>query len=169
MKDFFFDVTRTSVMTTEGRVDLPMFFFDSSARLLNFFVDYDRTLPMLDKTGLEPVRFLKDSLGFAHLSTITGLDKNDVFEVLYHFANEYLSLSVRITTPRNEPVIPSICEVIPGAILYERELQDMFGIVVENIPDPRPLVLPDDWEQGVYPLRKDWTFERPEEVIPGGE
>jgi Ni,Fe-hydrogenase III component G len=44
----------------------------------------------------------------------------------------------------------------------------MFGITVENIPDPRRLVLPDDWPDGQYPLRKDWSFERPEEIIPGG-
>jgi Ni,Fe-hydrogenase III component G len=59
--------------------------------------------------------------------------------------------------------------VIPGAILYERELQDMFGIVVEGLPDPRPLLLCDDWPAGEHPLRKDWKFERPEEKIPGGE
>jgi membrane-bound hydrogenase subunit beta len=117
---------------------------------------------------LSVIQFLKE-IGYTHLSTISGVDKGEVFEVLYHFANEYSSLTVRTQTPRVEPKVPSISEVIPGAILYERELQDMFGIVVENIPDPRPLVLPDDWEQGVYPLRKDWTFERPEEVIPGGE
>jgi NADH:ubiquinone oxidoreductase subunit C len=46
---------------------------------------------------------------------------------------------------------------------------DMFGMTVDHIPDPRPLVLPDDWPAGNYPLRKDWKFERPEEVIPGGK
>ena len=59
--------------------------------------------------------------------------------------------------------------MIPGAILYERELQDMFGLVVENIPDPRPLLLADDWPAGEYPLRKDWQFNRPAEIIPGGK
>ena len=59
--------------------------------------------------------------------------------------------------------------VIPGAVLYEREIQEMFGIVVEGIPDGRRLNLPDDWPDGVFPLRKDWTHVRPEEVIPGGK
>jgi hypothetical protein len=67
MKDYFFDVPRHNVMTTEGPVGLPMLFYDSSARLLNFFVDYERTLPIVEKTGLEPVRFLKDK-AFANLS-----------------------------------------------------------------------------------------------------
>jgi len=60
MKDYFFDVPRTSVMTTQGRVDLPMFFYDMSVRMINFLVDYERTLPMLEGTGLVPVRIFRD-------------------------------------------------------------------------------------------------------------
>ncbi len=102
------------------------------------------------------------------VSTITGLDRGDRFEVLYHLTGASAALSVRIFTPREAPRIPSICAIVPGAILYERELQDMFGLVVEGIPDPRPLLLPDGWPAGAFPLRKDWTFERAPEVIPGG-
>lgn len=112
---------------------------------------------------------LKDSLGFTYLATISGVDLGENFEIIYHLANEYTNLNVRTRIPRANPHVASICGVIPGAILYERELQDMFGIVVDNIPDPRRLVLPDDWPEGQYPLRKDWTFVRPEEKIPGGK
>ena len=45
----------------------------------------------------------------------------------------------------------------------------MFGIAVDNLPDPRPMLMPDDWPAGNFPLRKDWKFDRPAEVIPGGE
>jgi len=113
--------------------------------------------------------YLKEQFGFTHLGTISGNDLGEEFEVVYHLSNSVTSVNVRILTPRSSPRIPSICAVIPGAILYERELQDMFGLVVENIPDPRPLLLADDWPAGEYPLRKDWKFERPAEVIPGGE
>ncbi|MGB9006057.1 MAG: NADH-quinone oxidoreductase subunit C, partial [Candidatus Aminicenantales bacterium] len=74
-----------------------------------------------------------------------------------------------VLADQTRPHLPSICSVIPGAVFYERELQDMFGIVVDNIPDPRRLVLPDDWPEQNFPLRKDWKFERPPEVIPGGK
>ena len=57
MKDFFFEVPRTSVMTTEGRVDLPMFFYDISTRFLNYFVDFERASRVLAGTGVKPVRF----------------------------------------------------------------------------------------------------------------
>ena len=41
---------------------------------------------------------------------------------------------------------------------FERELSEMFGVTVVGIPNPERLYLPDDWPEGVYPLRKD--FER---------
>lgn len=118
---------------------------------------------------LETLRFLKEKLGFSHLAAITGVDLGENFEVLYHVANSDVMVTVRVLAPRAEPRIPTVTPVIPGAILYERELQDMFGLVVEDIPDPRPLLLPDDWPQGQYPLRKDWKHVRAAEVIPGGE
>jgi len=128
-----------------------------------------RIFVKIDRANLlEGLRLLKENLGFSHLSTITGLDRGDDFEMLYHLANEYVSLTVRTLAPRTDPEVPSVCEVIPGAVLYEREIQDMFGVVMKNIPDPRPLLLPDGWPADQHPLRKDWKFERPPEVIPGG-
>jgi Ni,Fe-hydrogenase III component G len=118
---------------------------------------------------VQAVTLLRDKYDCAYLATITGLDKGDVFEFLYHFASPAANINLRTECPRSEPRIASICAVIPGAVLYERELQEMFGVTVEGIPDPRRLNLPDDWPDGQFPLRKDWKHVRPEEVIPGGK
>jgi len=124
----------------------------------------------VDHKDLVPaVEVLKNSLGYAYLATISGLDNGENFEIIYHFGKPSSQLNLRILIPKAHPHVESICAVIPGAILYERELQDMFGLVVDRIPDPRRLVLPDDWPEGNYPLRKDWKFERPAEKIPGGK
>jgi Ni,Fe-hydrogenase III component G len=112
---------------------------------------------------------LRDRYGAGHLSTISGVDLGETFEILYHFASPAAVITVRTAVPRGAACLPSLCGVIPGAVLYERELQDMFGIVVEGLPDGRRLVLPDDWPDGQHPLRKDWTHVRPAEVIPGGK
>jgi membrane-bound hydrogenase subunit beta len=112
---------------------------------------------------------LRDRYGAAHLSTISGVDLGESFELLYHFASTAAVLTVRTEIPKSAPCVASICPVIPGAVLYERELQEMFGIVVDGIPDGRRLNLPDDWPDGQYPLRKDWKHVRPEEIIPGGK
>jgi Ni,Fe-hydrogenase III component G len=55
--------------------------------------------------------------------------------------------------------VPSICRLIPSAVVFERELREMFGIAVIGIPNADPLFLPDGWAEEVYPLRKDATLE----------
>jgi Ni,Fe-hydrogenase III component G len=100
--------------------------------------------------------WLKGEYGYYHLSTITGLDSGENLEVLYHLSDGSIELTARYAVPKADPHIPTITDIIPGAILYERELQDMFGFVVDGIPDPRRYVLPEDWPDGVYPLRKDF-------------
>lgn len=56
MGDNFFDVPMTRVQTTEGTVDLPIFYYDVSVRQLNFFVDYNAALSRLEGTGIVPCR-----------------------------------------------------------------------------------------------------------------
>ena len=107
---------------------------------------------------------LRDVHSFTHLSTISGVDKGETFELLYHFADAETNVNVRTEIPRANPHVESVTPAIPGAVLYERELQDMFGIVVDNLPDPRPLVLPDDWPAGDHPLRKDWKSDASEKT-----
>jgi NADH:ubiquinone oxidoreductase subunit C len=113
---------------------------------------------------------LRDRLGITYVSTISGLDAGDAFEILYHLAEAaHGNVNVRIKIPKADPHVASVTPVLPGAIFYERELQDMFGLVIDGLPDPRPLITSDDWPAGNYPLRKDWKFERPAEIIPGGK
>ncbi len=82
----------------------------------------------------------------------------DSFLVLYHFCEGDLVLNLRVHPPSLEDSnVPSLSRLIPVAGIYERELQEMFGIVVDNIPDGSHFLLPEDWPEGVYPLRKDFT------------
>ncbi|MDR3577495.1 MAG: NADH-quinone oxidoreductase subunit C [Anaerolineaceae bacterium] len=78
-------------------------------------------------------------------------------EVLYHFCQGPAVLTVRVVVPYSQAVIPSICKAAPAASLYERELMEMFGIQVQDTPVTQKLLLPDDWPEGVYPLRKSFT------------
>lgn len=114
---------------------------------------------------LEAMRFLKQDLGLYHLSTITGRDTGEKLEALYHLTMEGMELTVRSQTDRANPKLPTIIPVYPGAVFYEREVHDLVGIDIEGHPDLRPLVLPEDWPQGVYPLRKDWKYNREKGAI----
>jgi Ni,Fe-hydrogenase III component G len=65
-------------------------------------------------------------------------------------------VTLRVQAPYGLPEIPSICSILPSATLYERELIEMFGLIIEETPDRSRLLLPDDWPDWVYPLRKSF-------------
>ncbi|NLW47019.1 MAG: NADH-quinone oxidoreductase subunit C [Firmicutes bacterium] len=105
---------------------------------------------------VESIRMLKE-MGMNNIGTITGLDLGDRFELIYHLSNDDgVLLNLKTFIARENPRIPSVTAVFPGVFFYERELMDLFGILVEGIPEGRRYPLPDDWPEGEYPLRKDW-------------
>ncbi len=94
-----------------------------------------------------------------YLSAIVCLDlgpEANELEVLYHFCPGDAVIALRVRLPRTDASLPSLCEVVPGAEVFERELQEMFGIRVVGLTTPDRLYLPDDWPAGVYPMRKDF-------------
>ena len=64
-------------------------------------------------------------------------------------------VTVKTFIPANDPNFPSVTCKVPAAVWYEREAFDMFGLTAVGLPDPRRLVLSDDWPEGLHPLRKD--------------
>jgi Ni,Fe-hydrogenase III large subunit/Ni,Fe-hydrogenase III component G len=57
-------------------------------------------------------------------------------------------------------VFPSVASLHPGATNYERKIQSLFGLKVDGIADERPLLLHQNWPKGLYPLRKDFDYEK---------
>jgi membrane-bound hydrogenase subunit beta len=107
---------------------------------------------------------------FPHLAVIAGNDLGTEIELLYIFSvfygtkfGEYM-VTIGITLPKSDLTVPTITDLIPGALISEREKQEFFGITVTGIPDDRRLFLPDEFPRGVYPWRKDETGIVPELV-----
>jgi Ni,Fe-hydrogenase III component G len=99
---------------------------------------------------------------WGYLAAITGLDPGreaGIIEVLYHFCEGAAVLTLRVHTDRTDSKVPTLCKIIPAASLFERELREMFGVTVEGLLDNDYLFLPDDWQAGLYPLRKDALLE----------
>ena len=119
----------------------------------------------------EILRYAKDELGFDHISTITGRDLGEELELIYHIAYQNaIELSIKTKIPKENPRITTIVDLYPSAGIYEREVHDLLGVVFEGNPDLSPLLLPDNWPKGVYPLRKDVTLEEIKEILEkGGE
>ena len=94
-----------------------------------------------------------------HLSTITGQDTGSAIELLYHFWDDG-GLTLRTLLPRDEPHITTLTDLIPGAALYEREVSEMLGVTFDGHPDPRPLLLPDNWDKKQFPMKIDYLNNR---------
>ena len=102
-------------------------------------VDYltygaDRDLP----EGVQPERF----------EVVAGL--------ISHEHRERLRMRVQI--PADDPSVPTLFDLWPGAENLEREVYDMFGIVFEGHPDMSRILMPEDWTG--HPLRKDYDSGR---------
>ncbi len=99
----------------------------------------------------------------ARFITIVAIDRrlmDKVFELLYFFSldDKREIYVLRTKLPHYSPSINSITPLIPAANWIEREVRDLLGIEFEGHPDPRRLVLPDDWPEGVHPLRKEVPY-----------
>jgi len=114
----------------------------------------------LDKY-IEVCKFLKTDpdLSFEYLFQLGAVHyPNDRFELALtlssHKHKHEILLKVKLS--HENPNAPTATAVWEGANWYEREAMELFGIQFEGHPDPRPLLLYEDWEYG-YPMRKGWT------------
>ncbi len=95
------------------------------------------------------------------LSTMVGNDERPLngnyglYYVLSMEGAEKCHVIVHAEIPEDSPEFPSVTPKVPAAVWYEREVRDMLGLQPIGLPDERRLVLPDDWPEGLYPLRKD--------------
>jgi NADH:ubiquinone oxidoreductase subunit C len=116
---------------------------------------------VLPTADLIPVVTALRESGWGYLSAITGVDlgiEASEIEVLYHFCASAAVVTLRVRTARDQASVPSIGSIIPSASVFERELSEMLGVVVAGTSNSSRLFLPDDWPQGVYPLRKDFEY-----------
>lgn len=93
------------------------------------------------------------------LATVSGIDTRDGIEILYHFPFDMDGVVVTLKTmvPKPLPEIDSVAPILPAAEWIERELHDLLGVSFRNHPRLERLILADDWPEGVYPLRREYT------------
>jgi NADH-quinone oxidoreductase subunit D len=105
--------------------------------------------------------FLRDDdrLRFDFLRAVTGVDRKDAIEVVYHLYSypRRHEIAIKVKLDRDKPSVSSVCDVWPTANWHERETFDLLGVRFDGHPSLKRLLMPEDW-QG-YPLRKD--YERP--------
>ncbi|MEM0079455.1 MAG: NADH-quinone oxidoreductase subunit C [Nitrososphaerota archaeon] len=117
---------------------------------------------------MEIAKYLRDLHGFDHVKGVTGVDLvalkeggGPYIEVIYHLGsikNEKLVdviLNISIRLDREKPLTKSLYSIWPSVEYHEREVYEMFGVVFEDHPNLKKLLLPEYW-MDTPPLRKDY-------------
>jgi NADH-quinone oxidoreductase subunit C len=85
------------------------------------------------------------------------------FEIIYHLysfkRNDRLRLKVMVG---ESETVPSVASIWATANWLEREVYDMFGVVYDDHPDLKRILLPDGWTG--HPLRKDYDIVRQDDA-----
>lgn len=113
--------------------------------------------------------FLFKDIG-ARFNIASGVDGRKQMEILYHFTVEDIDLviSLRVILPKTKLEIASLTSVFTAAHWIEREIHELLGVNFVGHPQLTRLLLPEDWPQGVYPLRKDYEEWDPNAVRDRG-
>ncbi len=121
--------------------------------------------------ALEIFRALRDRAEFAFdmLTDLTAADylgEVPRFEVVYHLNSlpQNHRLRVKIRVLEDDPSVPSLVDLWRSANWLERECWDLCGIRFIGHPDPRRILM---YEQFVgHPLRKDYPVDRRQPLTP---
>ena len=101
-------------------------------------------------------------LAFAFLAELTAVDfwpgepRFELVYILVSIANR-ARLRVKVRLAGEDAHVATVTDLWPGANWLEREVWDLFGIAFDGHPDPRRLLMPEDWDG--FPLRKDYPVQ----------
>src|SRR4051812_4363000 len=99
--------------------------------------------------------------GFGFLASVHGVDyfpEEPRFGVHYELLDmhEVDRITVKVRVPLDAPNVPSVTAAWPTADHQEREVYDMFGVIFDEHPDLRRILMPEDYEG--YPQRRDFPM-----------
>ena len=106
-------------------------------------------------------KYMRDEMNFVHCSCVSGVDWETHLGTVYHISNYETGIMVEISVdiPYDKPEVDSVTPLWNGANFHEREAAELFGIVFNGHPDPRKLLLIEEYD--FYPFRKSF---KPAEV-----
>ena len=109
-------------------------------------------LAFLKEEDEEPFDFLASLHGCDYLPDEPRLGVH--YQLLSRERVDRLNVKTRLGV--DEPRIPSVVELYPGADFQEREVYDFFGVVFDGHPDLRRILMPEDYEG--FPQRRDFPM-----------
>ena len=110
-------------------------------------------------------------LDFPFFHVMSGNDEGEAVLLNYHFSlfqgsgrASRLGVAVSVYLSKDDLVMPSIQDRIPGAEYSEREMREMLGVNFMGMPDESLVFLPEDWDERVKPWRRDEAGPKPEQI-----
>ncbi len=96
--------------------------------------------------------------GYTYLVKITAVDYSDHLEAIYILRNmdERKDVSVEVKLAPTDLWLDTVISQFPAADWYERELQEMFGILIKGRKADRLLL--EKWDGREYPLRRSFEW-----------
>jgi len=127
-------------------------------------IDLQPTIYVSREDAPAVARTLRDrpELAFDLLAEVTAVDfwpREPRFELVYILVSipNRLRLRMKVRLSGDDAHAATVIGIWPAANWLEREVWDLFGISFEGHPDPRRLLMPEDWDG--YPLRKDYPVQ----------
>lgn len=103
---------------------------------------------------------LRDELSYNFLSEHSAIDwlaKSGEFEIFYQLLSTSKRKRIRVKCfIQEKEVLKSVIGVYKSADWAEREMYDMFGVIISGHPYMKRLLMPDDWYD--HPLRKTYPL-----------
>ena len=99
--------------------------------------------------------------GFNFMASVHGVDyypEEPRLGVHYELLDmhEVDRITVKVRVPTDAPNVPSVTQAWPTADHQEREVYDMFGVIFDDHPDLRRILMPEDYEG--FPQRRDFPI-----------
>jgi NADH-quinone oxidoreductase subunit C len=107
--------------------------------------------------ALAPILKNHEELQLEYLRNLSGVDRETHMECVYYLINltKKQNYAIKVTTDRDNAIIPSVTPVWATAEWNEREVFDLLGIQFPGHPNMKRIMLTDDWVG--HPLRKDYV------------
>lgn len=111
--------------------------------------------------NFQAIKHLKEVMAYDMLMELSAIDyivSKDGFEIFYEMLSTSKNKRLRVKTFITKgQAIESVNPLFRMADWSEREMYDMFGIKVNNHPNLKRILMPDDWHD--YPLLKTYPLQ----------
>lgn len=130
--------------------------------VLDAYIQVDQMVVIINAhDNFAVIEMLKNECEYNQLSEMSAIDwlaTEGKFEIFYQMLSMSKRKRLRIKCKIDEKEsLQSVEKLFRSADWSEREMYDMFGVIVNNHPFMKRILMPDDWEG--FPLRKTYPLQ----------